>query len=389
MSLVSKEAEALRTDVAHGDDELLLRGEGGPRLNGRLAALVVTLLVGLVILLTFAVQSTAPKQVAPLDPAGETENNGASRHSKVEELVAHAGVATPAPSFPLPPMASAPSALTQNQNVGARQPDRYGQWAQDKFMKALEAPEMVAAFHGGKTLEIPSTERTQSGGTARVLGAELSASPQVRLRPPASPYTVITGSVIPAILVSGINSDLPGPIVAQVSENVYDSASGKSLLIPQGSRLIGSYRSSASYGQSRVQIQWQRLIFPNTASMDIPAMPGTDEPGYPGFTDVVNNHYLRTFGTAALMSLISAGQAVGQMSAFGGGTYGPLGYYQPNQWGMAAQMAGASASSQFGSVGQEAIQQGMGTGPTLQIRPGYQFNVMVTEDLVFPDSYKG
>ena len=124
----------------------------------------------------------------------------------------------------------------------------------------------------------------------------------------------MTGSVIPAILVSGINSDLPGPIVAQVSENVYDSASGKSRLIPQGSRPIGSYRSSASYGQSRVQIQWQRLIFPNTASMDIPAMPGTDEAGYPGFTDEVKNHYLRTFGTAALMSLISAGQAVGQMS---------------------------------------------------------------------------
>jgi len=130
--------------------------------------------------------------MAPLDPAGETENNGASRQSKVEELVEHAGVITPAPLFPLPPMESAPSAVTRNQNVGARQPDKYGQWAHDKFMKALEAPEMVAAFHGGKTLEIPSTERTQSGGRAGVLGAELSGSQQVRLRPPASPYTVMT-----------------------------------------------------------------------------------------------------------------------------------------------------------------------------------------------------
>jgi hypothetical protein len=194
----------------------------------------------------------------------------------------------------------------------------------------------------------------------------------------------MTGSVIPAVLISGINSDLPGPILAQVSQNVYDSTGVRSLLIPQGSRLIGSYRSAAAFGQSRVQIQWQRLIFPNTASMEIPPMPGTDEAGYAGFTDQVNNHYVRTFATAALMSLISAGQAVGQMATFGGGMGGPLGYYQPNQWAMASQMAGSSASSQFGSVGQQAIEQGMSTGPTLDIRPGYQFNVMVTQDLLFP-----
>ena len=82
------------------------------------------------------------------------------------------------------------------------------------------------------------------------------------LQPPASPYTVMAGSVIPAVLVSGVNSDLPGPLLAQVSENVFDSASGKRLLIPQGSRLIGSYRNASSYGQQRVQVVWRRLIFP-------------------------------------------------------------------------------------------------------------------------------
>jgi type IV secretion system protein VirB10 len=261
-------------------------------------------------------------------------------------------------------------------------------------MKALEAPEMVSAFHSGVALQIPSMTQTGNGDANNALAlnsfqSSNDSSSSVRLHPPASQYTVMTGSVIPAVLISGINSDLPGPIVAQVSQNVYDSAGGRSLLIPQGSRLIGSYRSAAGYGQSRVQIQWQRLIFPNTASMEIPQMPGTDEAGYAGFTDQVNNHYMRTFGTAALMSLISAGQAVGQMAAFGGGMGGPLGYYQPNQWAMASQMAGSSASSQFGSVGQQAIEQGMSTGPTLEIRPGYQFNVMVTEDLVFPGPYKG
>jgi type IV secretion system protein TrbI len=96
-------------------------------------------------------------------------------------------------------------------------------------------------------------------------------------------------------------------------------------LIPQGSRLIGTSSSASTSGQQRVQIAWRRLIFPNTASMDLPQMPGTDQGGYGGFSDEVNNHYLATFGTAAVTSLISAGQ----MAAFGGGgtTYGPYGYY--------------------------------------------------------------
>ena len=375
-------------------DEEKIRNEGGPRLNGRLAATVVGLMVGLVILLTLAVQSSGPGA----QPAGRNSTDDtAPNKAEVQDLIAHGGDPTPA-TFPAPPT-DPPAMVIPREQTSApavpRQPSRYAEWAQDKYMKALEAPEMVSAFHSGAALQIPRMTQTGNGGDAgntlamNSFQSSSDSSSSVRLHPPASLYTVMTGSVIPAVLISGINSDLPGPIVAQVSQNVYDSAGGRSLLIPQGSRLIGSYRSAAGYGQSRVQIQWQRLIFPNTASMDIPQMPGTDEAGYAGFTDQVNNHYMRTFGTAALMSLISAGQAVGQMAAFGGGMGGPLGYYQPNQWAMASQMTGSSASSQFGSVGQQAIEQGMSTGPTLEIRPGYQFNVMVTEDLVFPGPYKG
>src|SRR5260370_34675315 len=159
--------------------------------------------------------------------------------------------------------------------------------------------------------------------------------------------------LIPLTITAGMNSDLPGPILAQVSESVFDSASGKTLLIPQGSRLVGVYGNASSYGQQRVQIAFQRLIFPDTSSMDLPQMPGSDQGGYAGFTDQVNNHYLATFGTAALTSLISAGQMVGQMAAFvGGGTYGPLGYHQPNQWAMAGETAGSAGSAQAGGPGQ-------------------------------------
>ena len=203
-----------------------------------------------------------------------------------------------------------------------------------------------------------------------------------------SPYTLMAGSIIPAVLVSGINSDLPGPILAQVSESVLDSATGRYLLVPQGSRLIGVYQNASTYGQQRVQIAWQRLIFPNTSNIDLPQMPGTDQSGYVGFSDQVDHHYLATFGTAAVMSLISAGQAVGQMATFGGGvSYGPYGYYQPNQWAMASQTTGSAASGQFGALGQQMMGQGLNRPATIEIRPGYQFDVMVTQDLVFPGPY--
>jgi type IV secretion system protein VirB10 len=263
-------------------------------------------------------------------------------------------------------------------------PSRYTQWAEDKRMRALEAPQMVAAFHSGGTLEIGSAKGQQGGS----FDAGTSSEPTVRLHPQALPYTVVAGSVIPAVLVSGIDSDLPGPILAQVSENVFDSASGRSLLIPQGSKLIGT-STSATSGQQRIQIAWRRLIFPDTASMDLPQMPGTDQSGYAGFSDQVNNHYLATFGTAAVTSLISAGQMVGQMAAFGGGgTYGANGYYQPNQWAMAGETAGSAASAQMGALGQQRLGTGMNRPTTIEIRPGYQFAVMVTEDLVFPGPFK-
>jgi type IV secretion system protein VirB10 len=247
---------------------------------------------------------------------------------------------------------------------------------------------MVGAFHGGGTLEIGSA-RAGQGGVANSISAS-SSDPNVTLHPPASPYTVMTGSIIPAVMVSGINSDLPGPILAQVSENVFDSANGKTLLIPQGRRLVGVCLNASTYGQQRVQIAFQRLIFPDTSSMDLPQMPGSDQGGYAGFTDQVNNHYLATFGTAALTSLISAGQMVGQMAAFGGGgTYGPLGYYQPNQWAMAGETAGSAGSAQLGGLGQQILGQGLNRATTIEVRPGYEFNVMVTEDLVFPGPYKG
>jgi type IV secretory pathway VirB10-like protein len=369
------------------EPEQLLEQEhpGGGRFNRLIliAFAAVAIVSGIVVALGVESSgighSSLPK--ASEDPGAAARNSG-----EIADLAAHRGMPLAAPVF-VPPPTVIPRTQSLIQRVVPRSPSRYAQWAQDKYMKALEAPQMVSAFHSGDTLEIARTKDQQSTN----LNSSNSNDPVVTLRAPESGFCVMTGSVIPAVLVSGINSELPGPILAQVSQNVFDSATGKYLLVPQGSRLIGAYQNANAYGQQRVEIAWQRLIFPNTSSMTLPQMPGADQGGYAGFTDEVDNHYLRTFGTAALLSLISAGQMVGQMATFGGGgaSNGPYGYYQPNQWAMASQMAGSAASGQFGAVGQQMIGQGMNRPPTIDIRPGYQFNVMVTQDLAFPGAYKG
>jgi type IV secretory pathway VirB10-like protein len=370
-------------DEIHEQEEQEQEHLGGGRFNRLLGVIVVAVAMLGGIVIALGVQSSGTSQDTTVKKAIDDASSDARDRGEVADLAAHGAEPHPAPSF-VPTPAVIATVQAPIRRSAPQPPSRYAQWAQEKFLKALEAPEMVAAFHSGQALEIASAK----GQSNSAFDSNSSSDPTVRLHPPASPYTVMAGSVIPAVLVSGINSDLQGPIIAQVAENVFDSATGRYLLIPQGSRLIGAYRNASAYGQERVQIAWQRLIFPNTASMDLPAMPGADQSGFAGFTDEVNHHYFATFGTAALMSLISAGQMVGQMAAFGGGgLYGPYGYYQPNQWAMAGEMAGSAASGQFGSVGQQMLGNGMNRAPTIEIRPGYQFNVMVTADLVLPGPY--
>jgi type IV secretory pathway VirB10-like protein len=367
------------------EDEHELEHPGGGRFNRLLLiGFVVVAVVAGVVAAQGIRSSGVTAQGAGAEQSADDTGATARNKGEIEDLAAH-GVHVHAVATFVPPPAMTIARTQASVQHTPQPPSRYAQWAQEKFMRALESPQMVSAFHGGGTLEIASISRAQGSAS----NSSATSDPCVTLHPAASPYTVMAGSVIPAVLVSGINSDLPGPILAQVSQNVFDSATGKSLLIPQGGRLIGTYRNASANGQQRVQIAWQRLIFPNTSSMDLPQMPGADQAGYAGFTDQVNNHYLSTFGTAALTSLISAGEMVGQMATFGGGAgYGAYGYYQPNQWAMSGEMAGSAASGQFGSLGQQMLGNGMNHPPTIEIRPGYQFNVMVTADLVFPAAYK-
>ncbi|MEI7995189.1 MAG: TrbI/VirB10 family protein [Methylococcaceae bacterium] len=196
---------------------------------------------------------------------------------------------------------------------------------------------------------------------------------------PRTPYELRAGFVVPATLISGINSELPGQIMAQIAQNVYDTATGKYLLLPQGSRLVGAYSSEVSYGQARVLVAWQRIVFPDGKAMDIGAMPGADSAGYAGFTDQVNNHYLRLYGSALLMSAVTAGIAYSQHQ-----NQSNYGYQQPNANSAMSQALG----QQLGQVTAQMIAKNLNIAPTLEIRPGYRFNVIVTKDMTFSKPYQ-
>lgn len=195
---------------------------------------------------------------------------------------------------------------------------------------------------------------------------------------PRTPYELRAGFVLPATLISGINSELPGQIMAQVAQNVYDTPTGKHLLIPQGSRLVGAYSSDVAYGQGRVLVAWQRIVFPDGKALDIGAMPGADGAGYAGFNDLENHHYVRLFGSALLMSAVT----------------GAISYSQRQDQGtfFGRQDAGTALSEalgqQLGQVTAQLIAKNMNIAPTLEIRPGYRFNVIVTKDMTFTKPYQ-
>jgi len=193
-------------------------------------------------------------------------------------------------------------------------------------------------------------------------------------------FELKTGSIIPGVMVGGINSDLPGHLIAQVSQNVFDTATGRDLLLPQGSKLFGVYDSRVVYGQERVLIAWNRVVFPDGSSVTLGAMPGTDISGYSGYKDKVNNHYLKIFGSAFMMSLISGGMsyAVDQVSNNDSDS---------NSTTVQDEMAAALAN-QLGQTTLQLLQKNLNIKPTLEIRPGYQFNIIVTKDMVFRSAYK-
>ena len=189
------------------------------------------------------------------------------------------------------------------------------------------------------------------------------------LQLPSSPYQVMAGTVIAGALVTGIQSDLPGDVIATVTEPVYDTATGQHLLIPQGSRILGRYNSQVSYGQSRVQVVWNRIILPDTSSLTLDNLVGTDPAGYAGLEDGVDWHWDRVFAGAVLTTLLGVGAE--------------LAAPENRQDGDRVIIAGRdSAQDSINQVGQEMTRRNLNIQPTLTERPGLSVRIIVNRDLV-------
>ena len=188
------------------------------------------------------------------------------------------------------------------------------------------------------------------------------------LQLPTSPYQVMAGTVIAAALVTGIKSDLPGDVIGTVTAPVYDTATGRYLLIPQGSRIFGKYNSQVAYGQSRVQVVWNRIILPDTSSLTLDNLAGTDPAGYSGLEDGVDWHWDRIFAGAALTTLLGVGAELAAPE---------------NRNGDRVIIAGRdSLQDSVNQVGQEMTRRNLNIQPTLTERPGLPVRIIVNRDLV-------
>ncbi|MFD1914099.1 TrbI/VirB10 family protein [Halodurantibacterium flavum] len=187
-----------------------------------------------------------------------------------------------------------------------------------------------------------------------------------RIQPPASPYILQAGAVIPAALITGIRSDLPGQITAQVTENVYDSPTGSLLLIPQGTRIIGQYDDGVTFGQRRVLLVWNRLILPGGQSIVLERLPGADASGYAGLEDGVDYHWWELMRAAGLSTLLAIGADLAT-----------------DDEDRLVQAIRDGAVDTIKQAGQQIVQRQLQVAPTLTIRPGFPVRIIVTRDLVF------
>jgi type IV secretion system protein TrbI len=281
-------------------------------------------------------------EVVPLPPVGQQPpNNAASRDDAARQLAAQERDAARTSRLFLSGSASATSSAPLDlASLGAAVPT------------PAAANEDASASQSGKRafLDRAADRRTTASD---------------RLAAPSNPNVVQAGSIIPAALITGIRSDLPGQITAQVTQNVYDSPTGRILLIPQGSRLIGDYDSEVSFGQNRVLLTWNRLVLPGGRSVTLDRQPGADAAGYAGLQDATNYHW----GSLAKAALISTVLGVG--AELGSGSDDAL-----------TRALRTGTQDTVNQAGQQVVRRQLNVAPTLTIRPGFSLRVIVTRDLI-------
>jgi type IV secretion system protein TrbI len=235
-------------------------------------------------------------------------------------------------------------------------------------LTALQATDRARTAAGGDSdATIPTQDQTRKLAFLRS-GPEKEIYNPHRLQTPASPYQLMAGTIIAASLVTGLNSDLPGFVIAQVTENVFDSVLGRYLLVPQGSRLIGKYDNVVAFGQDRALVIWQRIIRPDGSSVVIDNLPATDTGGYAGIEDEVNVHTWKLLKGVALATVLGVGSSL----AFGSGS-GDSDIIKALR---------ESTGQTTNRAGQRLVERQLNVQPTITVRPGWPLRVIVHKDIV-------
>jgi type IV secretion system protein VirB10 len=232
-----------------------------------------------------------------------------------------------------------------------------------ELTQARSAPVLMQVLRSAAASTIDRAGEAPSPGTS-----PSDASNPNRLRPPVSRWQVSAGSTIAASLITGLNSDLPGLVVAQVTEPVFDSATGRAVLIPQGSRLLGRYESKVAFGQRRAMLVWERLVMPNGASIALDNAPATDAAGYAGLSDRVDFHTWQLLKGIGFSTLLGVGTEL----SFGGA--------EPDL----VRALRESVQSNADRAGQKIVERNLEVAPTITVRPGFPVRVLIHKDLVLP-----
>jgi|SRR6185437_3763416 len=270
------------------------------------------------------------------------------------------------------------------QNIGVSQSNNTGQNSSAQLNNNMQQDNKVqqgiygAATSSGSASETNSNAKAQFMQDSKLVNTDYLASNLVDAK---SPYEVKAGSVIPAIMINGLNSDLPGQIIALVRENVYDSSTRRYLLIPQGARLVGLYDNNIVYGQERILVAWNRLIYQDGSSINLKAMPGTDLEGYAGFYDEVDNKYWKIFGSSFIMGVITGAMQYSQNNTNANAQVGGIGVTTNNNPTIGSTLSG-SLGQQLGQTGLALAQKNLNVQPTLIVKPNYPFNIMITADMI-------
>jgi type IV secretion system protein VirB10 len=336
--------------------------------------------------------ASKPAAAQPAADATPTTPAIADRYAKGYADPAVVAMSAPG-SASLPPVGTLPAAGGQAQAAPAKPVDPAVQQARDQAAAARGASPFFATGSNATQDAQPGSGLTQlaaggpsppaeapaadvqpangQGGKRQFLANARSddylASP---LREPESPWEVKAGTVIPAALLTAINSDLPGQIIAQVTEPIYDHATGRTVLIPQGSRLIGQYDSQIAYGHERALIAWNRIVMPNGRSINIGSMEGADLTGASGLKDRVDGHFWQLARGILLSTVFSVGAASAQdASARSSGS-------------LVLNSAGTGVSTEAAQVGQQITSRDLGRQPTITVRAGWPLRVLVNKDMI-------